>query len=90
MCTQPDSRECGVSHEDGSIWLSPQAVSELLAAMGQMELLLRTRCPNAGLRYLVDMLRHLRVLGRKVGLTDSSVEQEDIGKYRCTAGRLPK
>ncbi len=89
MCTQPNGRECGVSHKDGSIRLSPQATVELLAAMGQMELLLRTRRVNAGLRHLVDMLRHLRVLRREIGLTDLPVGQAGIEQYR-RAGRSPE
>ena len=56
MCIQSDDRECCVFHKDGSIRLSPQAAVELSAAMEQMELLLRTRRVDAGLRYLVDML----------------------------------
>ena len=84
MCIQPNGRECKVSRKDGSIRLSPQATVELLAAMGQMELLLRTRRVNAGLRHLVDMLRHLRLLRREIGLTDSPVVQAGIEQYRRT------
>ena len=89
MYIQPSSRECEVSHKDGSIRLSPQATVELLAAMEPMELLLRTRRVSAGLRHLVDMLRHLRKLRRKIDLTDLPVKQAGIEQYRLV-GRSPE
>ncbi len=89
MCTQSHGRGRGGSHKDGAIRLSLQATVELLAAMGQMELLLRTRRVNAGLRHLVDMLRHLRVLRQEIGLTDLPVGQAGIEQYR-RAGRSPE
>ena len=66
MCSQSTSRTAGVSGEDGSIRLSPQAAAELFAVMRQMDLLLRSRHTDAALQYLLGMLRHLHALGREI------------------------
>jgi len=65
MCYQSERRGCGVSRADGSILLSPKAAYSLQSAVDRMDLLLRSRGEDAGLRHLVAMLQHLRVVGRE-------------------------
>jgi len=67
MCYQSVSRNHGEPPVEGSIRLSPFAANQLREALEQMELLLRTRHENAGLRHLVAMLTSLQTLGREIG-----------------------
>ena len=66
MSARPRGRSGQADKDNGGILLGRAEVKHLRAALGQMELLLTTRQIDTGFLCLVDLLRNLRDLGRRV------------------------